>query len=468
MSSYRLILGLVSSAILALTGCGHREHKPPSAAVERLPRLETVEPVRTLLPVRIELSCTVEPLEKADLCARVPGVVAFVVPDIDIGRRVAKDEKLIELDVPDLHAQKRQKEALLEQARRQKVQVEETRQVLTREVQEAQEQEKRHEAEHAFFLTTLDRITKLVATDSVTRERQDEVKRQLEAAAAAMQVGKAQTETKRAKLEALKADLHVAQSRIEVAEADLHNISVLIGYATLRAPFDGVITRRWVDRGAMIKDASAPLLTVVHADTVRILLDMPERHVPLVNATEHNPNEDGAGDLVTVRIPALAEVGQETRPLSRGGEFTGHVTRVASVLDPVTRTMRTEVHLDNRGGHLRPGMTGTATVLLDERYNALTIPSTALVRRGTETEIFYVADLTGDPPRGTVCRARVELGLDDGQRVEIRSSKPELDSTFRIIAKGNGVIRDGDVVYAVPLGMRERKDPSQVAAAASR
>src|SRR5262249_10855051 len=184
-----------------------------------------------------------------------------------------------------------------------------------------------------------------------------------------------------------------------------------------------------------------PPLTVTRTDVVRILLDIPERDVPLVNATEQNPNKDGKGDLVTLHIPAL-------RSVVSNGEFTGHITRLASALDPQTRTIRAEVHLDNKGGHLRPGMYGTATVLLEERDYALTVPSTALVRRGNKVQLFYVDNPRGDPPCGVVRRLEVELGLDDGRRVEIRS--PQLTGKEQIIAKGNGVVREGDTVIAVP------------------
>src|SRR5206468_2809424 len=104
---------------------------------------------------------------------------------------------------------------------------------------------------------------------------------------------------------------------------------------------------------------------------------------------EQNPNPDGKGDPVELRLPALGTQ-----------SFGGHITRIASVLDPATRTMRAEVHLNNRNGVLRPGMYGTALVTLDQRDSALTVPSTALVRRGNRVEVFYVADPSGDPPRG--------------------------------------------------------------------
>ena len=429
------------AAILTLAaGCGFADNKPRPSEVDRLPRLETVEPERYRLPVRIELSALVDAMEKADLCARVTGVVESLrlvpgKPEVDIGRRVAADEPLLKLAVPDLEADKRHKEALLDQAEKQRQQTIEAQNVATKELEEAKEQEKKYQAEFNRSREKHDRTTKLVQRGALQPEMAEETRSQLEAAAAAWQAAKAMIASKQARLTATDADLKVAETRIRVSRADVQRLEVLIAYATIRAPFDGIITKRWVDRGAMVKDPAIPLLTVMRTNMVRVILDIPERDVPLVNATEQNPNPDGKGDPVELRLTALGTK-----------IFSGHITRIASALDPATRTMRTEVHLDNRDGMLRPGMYGTAVVTLDQRDSALTVPSTALIRRGDKVEVFYVADPSGDPPRGVARRLEVELGLDDGRRVEIKSG---LSGKELIIAKGNGVVREGDAVVAV-------------------
>lgn len=423
-------------------GCGAPDARSRTRAADRLPRLETVEPRRELLPVRIELTATVEALEKAELCARVPGVVqTFFPPDLDIGRRVRAGEPLVQLAVPELVADLKNKEALLEQARRQKLQADQAIAVAARELDEARAQEKRYQADYAFRKDQHQRTTQLVERQALTAERAQETRSQLEAAESAWRVARAQIDTREARLGAARLDLDVADSKVRVAEAEVERLQTLVDLATVRAPFAGVITKRWVDRGATIKDAGAPLLTLMHTDTVRVLLDIPERDVPLVPLAGTDPG--GAGDreeTVVLRIPAL----RETVP---GGVFRGVISRSATALDPATRTMRAEVHLDNRAGHLRPGMYGRAAVLLAERYNVLTIPTTALVRRGDRTEVFVVTERSGDPPRGVVRRVEVELGHDDGLRVEVRRG---LRGDEQVIAKGNGVVREGEAVYAVP------------------
>jgi RND family efflux transporter MFP subunit len=434
---------LMALLLSLLVGCSGKEGAVPSQLVERFPRLEVVEPMVSDIPIRIDLTATVEAFEKADLCARVPGVVAEMPADVDIGRRVKAGEVLVKLAVPDLEADKASKEAQFEQAQKQKQQVQTQQVVAGKELEESRELERRYQAEHTFRKDQYDRRAELVKKGTLQPELLQESLSQLQAAEAAWRAARVQIETRQARLQALQADLEVAESRIKVARAEADRLGVLVGYAALRAPFDGSITRRWVDRGAMIKDAGAPLLTIMNTDVVRVVLDVPARDAPLINATEQDPNPNGVGDPVTLRLPAL-------RGNGRNVEHHGHITRRADALDPVTRTMRVEVHLQNRNGELRPGMFGTATVQLDEGYNRVVIPATALVRRGDNVEVFHVTDVTGNPPRGVIRAASVELGLDNGRWAEVRG----LPEKAKVIAKASSVIREGDTIIPVPL--RER------------
>jgi RND family efflux transporter MFP subunit len=432
---------LVAFLPLLALGCGQAPSRPARSEEERLPRLEVVRPSRTDLLRVVEAAATVEPLKAVDLCARVPGVVGYLPDEMDIGRKVAANEVLLRLDVPDLVAERKQKEALLEQARKQALQAQEAVAVAGREVEESQKQERRYAAEYDFQKLKFERIRDLVRKGAQEIQVEQEAQRQFEAADAAWQAAKAAILTRQAKARAAQADLEVAQRKIDVAQADLQKVITQIDFASVRAPFEGIISRRWVHPGAMIKDPGAPVLSVVQIDRVRVLVDVPQRDVPLVNTREQNPNPDGQGDMVTVRIPALTEV-------VPNGEFKGSIVRMSRVLDPVTRTMRAEVELDNPRGYLRPGMYGTASILLEERYNVLAVPATALVRRGeNQVMVYHVAGAEGDPLRGQLQRLPIELGLDDGKLVEVRRG---LKGDELIVARGNGVMKVEDKVIAVP------------------
>lgn len=441
---YQYLL-LVAISLAAALGCGH-DGRPPREVAERLPRLEVVRPQRVELKRIVELAATLRAMKEVDLNARVPGVVEYLPDSTDIGRKVKQGEVLLRLAVPELEADKKHKQALLEQARKQKVQAEEALTVARREADEAQKREKQYGADLAYQQLRFERMRDLVRRGAQELQIQEEAEKQRDAAAAAYQAGRAQTATREAKIRAALADLEVADRRIQVAEADVERLAAQIGFATIKAPFDGVITRRWIDPGATIKDPAAPLLTIMQVDRMRLLIDIPQRDVPLVNARDENPNSDGQGDQVRVQIPALAEK-------VPNGEFTGYIVRIAKSVDPVTRTMRTEVELDNAAGHLRPGMYGTAKALLEKRSNVLTIPATALVRKGGgKVDVFHVAKPEGRPRRGKLQRIEIDVGIDDGQVVEVRRG---LNGDEWIVSRGKGVMRVDEQVIAIP----ERPEP---------
>jgi RND family efflux transporter MFP subunit len=441
MKRFLLFILLPSSFTLLLAGCVENKGRK-RGFVERLPRLEVTQPARKRIQRRVELAATVEPLQRVDLAARVPGVVGYLPPQIDIGREVKKGEVLLRLAVPDLEAEKKYKEALLSQAGKQRIQTEEALAVAEREVEESQKERKKYQADLAFYRSRLTRIQRLVKERAQDPLTQQEAERQVDAATAALDANEARTAKLQAKVKAARADREVADARIQTARADVTRLTEQIAFATVSAPFSGVITRRWVDLGATIKDPGAILLTVMQINRVRVLVDVPQRDVPYLDAREQSP--DGKADPVDIRIPALAEVYKKT-----DGVIAGFITRVGRSLDPVTRTMRAEIDLDNRRGHLQPGMYGTASILVEDRSNRLTVPAQALVRRGEgRVEVYVVegATGTGDERIGVLKAVPVKLGIDDGKEVEVQEG---LKGNELVVARSTGVMRLGDRVIAV-------------------
>jgi RND family efflux transporter MFP subunit len=438
-----LCLALMLMALVV--GCSRRPNRPQREAgvsIERLPKLEVTHPRRGRLKRFLEVSATVEALKKVEISARVPGVVGQLDDKMDIGRKVKEGEVLLRLDVPDLEADREHKQALLEQARKQEKLAKETLVVTRREVEENEKEEKRYAADVAFHKSRTARIRDLVQRRAQEPQILEEAMRQYEAAEAALGANKARTAKQEARVQAAIAEVDLAAQRIKVAQAAVKRLDEQIGFATVKAPFNGEIIRRWVDPGAIIKDPGATLFTVVQVNRVRVLIDIPQRDVSNLNTTEQNPNPDGRGDPVVVRLPNLAEKVKD-------GEFHGFITRRSGALDPVTRTMRAEIELDNKGGYLKPGMYGTAYVLIEDRSNVLTVPGSALVRRGEgAVEIYCVAETTGsgDERPGILRRIPVVLGIDDGKEVEIREG---LKGDELIVARGSGAMRADDRVIAV-------------------
>ena len=128
-----------------------------------------------------------------------------------------------------------------------------------------------------------------------------------------------------------------------------------------------------------------------------------------------------------------------------GREFRGEVTRFSGVLDPTTRTMRTEIHLANKGWLLRPGMYGRARLTLEERSDAVTIPAEALRVDGGSSYVYRVVD-------GRARRTDVETKIRDGVRVEVTGGLTESE---RIVLSARGALADNVPVTAVELEPEE-------------
>jgi RND family efflux transporter MFP subunit len=343
---------------------------------------------------------------------------------------------LVVLAIPDVIAERDNKQALLELAREAREQALKLRDVAAEEVKEAEAQRKRAVADVQYRDLQHQRAVRLVSQDTVQKQLAEEARLYHQAALAAAEAVEAQVLTKRARYRAAEGEVRVAESKIKVAQAELERLTALVNFATVRAPFDGVVTKRWVDRGAAVKDSVTPLLQVMRTDVVRVLIDVPERDVPYFHAR----TSGAPGNRVILRVPAL----EKQVP---GGEFPGEVTYTAAALDPTTRTMRAEILVPNPAGLLKAQMTGTAHVVLEERKDVFTVPSSALVRADGKTYLYHIADAKGDGQRGVVRHAVVEAGLDDGGVLEIRGG---LTGREQIITKGNGVVREGDFAIAVP------------------
>jgi RND family efflux transporter MFP subunit len=430
--------------LVLLTGCqgqaGKVARRHPG---DQAPKVEAVKPVPITtddpLVLRGDYTATVEAYQKTDLCSQVRGVVKDIPASIDIGYEITEGQKLLDIDVPELRAELEHKKALLEQARNLRQQADEAARVAAQEVKEARAQAKKYRADIEFRQLQYQRTVGLVQKQTVQPQLAEESRLQLATAQAALSAGQEQVLAKEARAEASQVEIKVADSRIKVGEAEVARLTALVQFAEIKAPFTGVITKRWVDAGASVKDASMPLLTVVETDKVRVLIDVPERDVPYVRAgPEGNP--------MTLLVPALAE--------KRPQGFEGRVTRFAGALDPGTRTMRVEVHMDNKGGLLKPQMTGKATLVLEQRDKGLTVPSSALVRTGNRLFVKCLDHAEGTPPKGLVKRVEVKIGLDDGRRVEIRSG---LGGAEWVVAKSNSAVRVGEWAVAVPERAMEKK-----------
>lgn len=214
--------------------------------------------------------------------------------------------------------------------------------------------------------------------------------------------------------------LSEAKSRLDQAVAREAEATAELSYATIEAPFDGVITLRTIDPGDMVFEASSPkggdqpLLRVAQLDKIRVKTYVPERDSVWVDV----------GDAAAVTFDALP-----------GVAFAGEVARFSGALDPATRTMQVEIDLPNADGRIRPGFYGQARLTLEQRRGVLALPSAAL---RADAGRLYVFVLEG----GAVRRVDVTPGLAAQGWTEIGSG---LGGDERVVT-GPPVLTDGAAV----------------------
>src|SRR5712664_1431123 len=192
-----------------------------------------------------------------------------------------------------------------------------------------------------------------------------------------------------------------ARGRYEVARASLDQSETLLGYATITAPFSGIITRRDVDPGALIQ-ANSAILGLMDFSKVRLQVAVPELE---------------AG---RVAVGQPVQVTTENLP---GMHFDGKVTRFAYALDAVSRTMLAEVMLDNPQLALRPGMLVTARIGIQHKEGALLMPAESLVMEKANAFAYTVDG-------GKAAKHPIKIGFNDGKNVEVLEGLGSSDSVI--------------------------------------
>lgn len=436
MSSCSARIGVVLLTLVA-AGCGK---KPPAAApeAELAPGVSQVtvgKPERKTLRLSTTQPGRIAAFQETPLYAKVAGYVDAVL--VDIGDAVKQDQTLIRLSVPELSDDLEQKEAMLVQAEAEAKQAQATvlaanaaAETSQSKIVEAEAGIARAEAEQERWKSEYDRMKELAAKGSVTKKLEEETYSQLRSAEAAIRevVAKSQSARTasyeaRANVGKAEADLGAAEARVRVAKADLARAKTMLAYTEIKAPFDGTVTRRSVDRGHFVQPATGsagkPLMVIDQTDTVRIFVDVPELEAALVDA----------GDPAKVRVQAV-----EVK------EIDATVVRSAWSLSEGNHSLRTEIDVPNPNGALRPGMYAVVAIQLEQRDKALVAPIGAVVHDAGATFCFGVEG-------GKLVRLPVVLGLRNAVEVEVVSGLEESQS---IVLKQPEVLKAGQQVIAAP------------------
>lgn len=396
---------------------------------KELVQVEAIVPKKGGLPRTTTQPGSVHAFEEADLYAQTYGYLSEL--NVDIGDMVEKGKTMARISVPELEKEVVVAKALVEQHNAQLVQAKAKVDVAQTDIEAAeaavvrqQASLKRDQARSSFYEKQYKRIQDLLKQSSIDERLVDEKEDQylsglsaVDAAKAALTSAEIEIVAAKARLGQANADVVVADAELQMAKAQLEKAEVLRQFGDIISPYDGVITERNVHVGDFIRDAQhggdVPLLRVEQTNKMRVVVQIPDLYVPFTDK----------GDEAEVHIDALPN-----------RVFHGVVSRIGNSENQTTRTMRTEIDLENPENIIRNGMYGKVTVILQQAGEGWTIPSQSLVGKveNGQGEIYVVKG-------GHAYKQAVRVGTDNGREVEILS---DLDPKVPVVVRYKGAIGD--------------------------
>jgi HlyD family secretion protein len=388
---------------------GADDKRPPIPVVQVIrPQAGGIERISTQ-------SGVAEAVQQAQVLPAITGVVSSLT--VDIGDRVKRGQILGQIDAPSLALDDQQARIGVQQAKGLLKEAEARAITATAEIEASKVVAKQREVEAAATKQTLavrkkqfDR-TKLVADQGkVSQLELDEAEAllrtaeaQVDTAMSAIENAKADMEVKKGKLLQAEAAVATAKSNVEAAVLGLDKAELARAQTMIRAPFDGIITRRNCSPGdyvVPVERGAGPLFTMMRTEVIRMVVSIPGRDIALVEPGV--PAEVTFAGLDGVRV-------------------TGKVARIGFALDPKEATMRAEIDVPNPKGNIRPGMFGSVTLKLGKGpAEAVHVPVRAvvpIVKQGEDPGIAAVYVYCNGKARLT----RVRVGWSDGKQVEILS-----------------------------------------------
>ena len=253
------------------------------------------------------------------------------------------------------------------------------------------------------------------------------------AEAAKAQISSAEAELRQAQVNKTKYEANVkeAEAAIKRAEASLEQIRVNLDETVLRAPFDGVVSKKSIDPGSMVSP-STPIVEIIDIEKIKVVISVPMTHLARLK-----PNETKA----TLRTASLP-----------GKVFDCVIYKIYPAVETVTRTAQVEIRVDNivdpiMGYQFRPGMYASVNVLIENRSNVLAIDSALPIRNLQKNIVYRVKKGNGGDTPDTVEAVDVKMGVRFKSKVEILNGLNEGDE---IVVVGQHRLTGGATVKILP------------------
>jgi multidrug efflux pump subunit AcrA (membrane-fusion protein) len=415
ISSWKLALvGLVLLGLVVAAGLAgylprqKREIAARAAAGEiksAVPVVTAARVKRAPEKVEVVLPGTTSALVEASIFARASGYVSKRYADM--GDQVKEGQLLAEIETPELDQQAAQARAAVAQA---KQQVAKVRAALLQS-----------QAQRDLAKVTWERYRNLVDKGAVARQDADTQEAGFKSADALVA--------------AQEANLAAGEENVRQAQANLDRLVTLLDFRSVKAPFAGVVTARNVDAGSLISpggggQGNSPqpgaanggasgneLFRVAQTGTLRIFTSVPQSSLPFITVGM-------AADVTFNEFP--------------GRKSEGRVVRMSNSLEPNSRTMLVEVHVQNRDGKLYPGMYADVRFTVNRLNPPLLVPGESIIAGNSGLQVAVLRD-------SVVHLQPVATGRDYGTETEIVNG---LEAGDLIVVGPGDDVREGVTVKA--------------------
>jgi len=356
----------------------------------------------------LTLSGEFRPFQEVDVHAKIAGYIRKI--SVDVGDHIKAGQTLAILEVPELSAQLLGADAAVRRAH----------DAIRRAQGDLNRAESLHTATHLDYQRLKEAST--ARPGLIAEQELDDMQ--------------AKDKEGEGQIAADEAALSEARNQLDEASAQQKQLQAMSDYTRITAPFDGVVTRRYVDTGALVQAGTnsntqaLPVVSVAETNLFRLTLPVPESAVPKISL----------GSTVTVRVPSLNR------------DFEGKVSRYADAVNQETRTMHTEVDVPNPGepgkdGSIVAGMYAEVKLALTKKDEALVIPIQAVTRNGEQASLLVVNS------QDRIEERNVQLGMEGANEVEVLSG---LSPSERVVVGSRNQFRVGDKV--APRIMKEKEE----------
>lgn len=338
---------------------------------------------------------SIDAIQYNNIYARVDGYLKTQL--VDIGEKVKTGQLLAEIDTPTIDGEVAESEASLVRAKAALTSAWSTLKEAQATLDTAKAEVTRAKADEDYTNVTASRWKNMASKGAVSLQSRDEKVRAYLSDVASLSASEAQEKAAEAAVATARSQVDVAKAEVMAKKANLDVLLAQQSFKFVRAPFDGSITLRKVDPGALISSGSQSsnleLFQIAKIEKLRIYINVPQAFARYLKVGQ-------AAEVMTPEFPERL--------------FLGKISNISDALDPSTRTRQTEVRIDNFDRALLPGMYAQVKIKTQRNEPWIRIPGVALVPLSKGLFVVVVEN-------GKAHFQNVVVGRDFGDDVEIKA-----------------------------------------------